>query len=68
MGGTMMTVFVRLLHPYFVFLLMTPHLGKTFHTPNNTGATKVPGCSVREFETATQLQAGGRFILNFEYK
>jgi len=23
----MMTVFVRLLHPYFVFLLIAPHLG-----------------------------------------
>ena len=30
---TMVTVFVRLLHPCFVFFTITAHLGITFYTP-----------------------------------
>ena len=31
-SGTIMTVLVRLLHPYFMFLLMTQHLGILYTT------------------------------------
>ena len=40
------TVLVRLLHPYFVFLLMAPNLGMTSCAPNNIGTTVMPRCGV----------------------
>lgn len=46
MSGMMITVFVRLLHMDFVFLLKTPHLGTTFYTPNDIRTTKIPKCSI----------------------
>jgi len=47
MSGTMMMVFVRLLHMYFVFLLITILLGnKILNVPNNIKMTKMPRCSI----------------------
>ena len=40
------TVLVRLLHPYFVFLLMAPNLGMTSCAPNNIETTVMPRCGV----------------------
>jgi hypothetical protein len=46
-SGIMMTVFVRLFHPYFVFLLITILLGnKILNVPNNIKMTKMPRCSI----------------------
>jgi len=39
-------VFVRQLHLFFVFLLITLHLGIVFHTPNDTRKTKMPSYNV----------------------
>ena len=36
MSSTTITIFVRLLHPYFIFLWISPHLSnKIIYTPNN---------------------------------
>jgi len=44
---SVLTTSVRLLHPYFVFLLIIPHTGIiTFYTSNNIRMTKMSRCSI----------------------
>jgi hypothetical protein len=46
--NTVQRIILRLLHPYFVFMLITLHLGnKMIYTPNNIETIKIPRCSGR---------------------
>jgi len=55
MPGPMMTVFVRLLHSYCVFLLIATHPGITVYTLNDTRQTKIPRCRVYRRTYIAQL-------------
>ena len=44
MLGTMMAEFVRLRYPHSILLLINPHMGITFYTPNDTRTSKKLRC------------------------
>jgi len=64
---TMMTVFVRLLHPYFAILIITPLFGIIYHTLNNIGMTKMSRLST-EVKSTAELQVRGCFTLILGYQ
>jgi len=59
-----MTVFVRLVHLYFVFLLIITHLAR-----DNTRTIIMPRCSVTEVKSTAQLLVKDRLtlIIGYEY-
>ena len=69
-SGTMMTLFVRLLIPYLIFLLITLPLGNqilfTIQHQNNQDAQMWRLST--EVESTAQLQAMGRFTLILRYE
>jgi hypothetical protein len=71
MSSTTITVFVRLLHPYFIFLWISPHLSNTIiYTPNNIKMTNMFWCNVcrTEIKSTTQQQVRNSFILIIGYE
>jgi hypothetical protein len=75
MSNTVMTVFARLRHSYYVFLLITQHQGKLY-TPHNIKRQKMirmsidrskDYCSAASYGLFTaQLQAMGYLLLNYK--
>jgi len=68
MSDTMITVFVILFHPYFSFLLITPHLAFRNNILYTTGHENDKDVKFMDVKSSTLLQAWDYFTLILEYE